>query len=1433
MQHQRPDIHGHTESIDTMPTGRRKLSRAAPQPLRLEPRLMFDGAAVATTAEVVHEASPVLDTHEADATEVPIILPAVESPTSQVREILFIDPTVADWQTLTGGVRSDVETVVLDPHEDGLKQIAQFLSSHSGLAAIHLVSHGSGGDLILGGRDYTADSLSTYADDLQIIGGALKPGGDILLYGCNIADGVAGTALLNTLAQATGANIAASSDDTGSQAMGGDWVLERSVGSIEASAFADLSSLQTYDGRLATVSLSGANGWTAIMFGVNKDPQGDSQAGAADTDIVGDANHGSLYTAYDDNGTATTADDRLLFRLRIDNPTSASPATFSGVAVVGMDANLDGRIDLFMSVDGRNNTQAVRLLDPGTGANISPNTTTTSPLPAGWLANNGVYSFSSGNFAATTVTAISEPHWNGDNDVGNAGGTDIFISWSVPIADMTTVLAKPSPVDRNGVVGPRGLNGISGFTKDTTVQYVTFTQPQPGPINGDLNGVGGSYDKNATFASLTTFTAPMSASNPVPVSTLVNITDNVAGVATGNITFTFTFSEGVTGFDASDITVNGGTAGAFTTVAPDTYTLVVTPNAGVDNGTAAVSIAAGAAQSISGSLPTAAASAGQAYDTLAPAIGIDQLAGAVTGRPTITGTSDLPDGSLVTINVDTDNNPLTANVIYQVLVSGGAWSLNTASIAPVSGTLPSSGLTSYSKITATATDAAGNSTTATALNRPTVTSLSTNDTTPVITGTWCKTDGDVLTVTVGGATYTLAPSGNTWSIDLGSAVPSSGTLSPLVAGNTYSVTATMTRNGVPVSDTTSSELSVTSAPVVTVDITGGATASGSDTTPSISGSSANAGGFVIVQLAPGNDGDLSDAVTYSVATVVDGSWSLDTGTATPISGTAPSAGYIGAVGIRATNSAGTVADTQVLTISTPTVTIGSITSAAATDAYGSVNNSGAGANYLNITEDNSVAISGTATNGFAVNLTINDASGNSVAANNLTVTGGSWSASGLDLSNLDSGTLTVNATLVGTAISATNTSVTHDKIPNQIFITNQTTIPKTQATISGSSTLGSGVGLTVTIRNSTDMSTIWSGTATTDASGNWSVTTPNGTNLVGANTGNVIIKVAPTSTNTDAAGNITQLVTRNPQAVQNGAANTSDTITIGTIAGDNLITANEIGSGLSLTGTTNLTTAATSAFTITVTDGTVTQTATVVSNVSGTWTATLTQSQVQALHNGELVVTAKVNNTTSGISVSSVALPPLSLATPTLVITDDTPGTATGDVIFTFTFSEAMTGFTASDITVTGGTKGSFSGSGTTYALAVTPTASCFGCIAVSVASGAANGTSTSVVAENKPAGAPLTTNDDTPTIAGTWTNVAGDTLSVTVHGVTYTVGSGLNVSGNAWSLTTGALAAGTYDVVAKVSRSGTEKTDDTSNVLVIATSASVDISGGASISTN
>lgn len=74
--------------------------------------------------------------------------------------------------------------------------------------------------------------------------------------------------------------------------------------------------------------------------------------------------------------------------------------------------------------------------------------------------------------------------------------------------------------------------------------------------------------------------------------------------------------------------------------------------------------------------------------------------------------------------------------------------------------------------------------------------------------------------------------------------------------------------------------------------------------------------------------------------------------------------------------------------------------------------------------------------------------------------------------------------------------------------------------------------------------------------------------------------------------------------------------------------------------------------------------------------------------------------------------------TPTLVITPDGPLTNANPIVFTFSFAVDVSGFDASDITVTNGTKGPFTGSGKTYTLAVTPTAN--GAVTVACPYGAA-----------------------------------------------------------------------------------------------------------------
>ena len=82
---------------------------------------------------------------------------------------------------------------------------------------------------------------------------------------------------------------------------------------------------------------------------------------------------------------------------------------------------------------------------------------------------------------------------------------------------------------------------------------------------------------------------------------------------------------------------------------------------------------------------------------------------------------------------------------------------------------------------------------------------------------------------------------------------------------------------------------------------------------------------------------------------------------------------------------------------------------------------------------------------------------------------------------------------------------------------------------------------------------------------------------------------------------------------------------------------------------------------------------------------------------------------------------PVDTTAPVLTITDNVAATtATGDVTFTFAFNEDVgTTFTVDDITVVGGTKGTFTRtSGTGATLVVTPTANSAGMIQLSVAAG-------------------------------------------------------------------------------------------------------------------
>ena len=214
----------------------------------LEARFVFDAAAAATVAQsrvdaggqAEHhgeQAAPADQAHTANAERTDIAPAAGPHETASTpgrHEVVVIDRSVPDLDTLLAGVPASAEVILIDSTRDGLDQLANALRGRTDIDAIHILSHGSEGDLRLGTSDLTAASIQgRYAADLAAIGAALSPDGDLLIYGCDFGGGAAGAHAVDLLAQATGADIAASDDATGDSALGGDWDLEVHEGQIE------------------------------------------------------------------------------------------------------------------------------------------------------------------------------------------------------------------------------------------------------------------------------------------------------------------------------------------------------------------------------------------------------------------------------------------------------------------------------------------------------------------------------------------------------------------------------------------------------------------------------------------------------------------------------------------------------------------------------------------------------------------------------------------------------------------------------------------------------------------------------------------------------------------------------------------------------------------------------------------------------------------------------------------------------------------------------------------------------------------------------------------------------------------------------------------------------------------------------------------------
>ncbi|WP_315338591.1 Ig-like domain-containing protein [Pseudomonas grimontii] len=391
---------------------------ASPMIMFLEPRMLFDGAVAATVVDAAQpDAQPTAEAAKTPTADQPA---DTHAPQGQVdatqvavpgKSVLFVDSRVKDSASLLEGVATGTQVVQLDATKDGLQQIADYLDSHQGVSSVQIIAHGNAGDLWLGNSYLSADNVQARSEVLAQIGQDMNVGGDILIYGCYTAEGERGLSLVDSLAQLTGRDVAASTDRTG---LGGDWDLEIATGNIESANVLSASAMSEYQWGLAT--------WTAT----NNLNAGVGSLRAALTS----AQNGDIVTF---NNTMTIG---LTSVLVIDK----------NVTIDG-DLNNDNVADV--TLDGQYRTQVI---------NVTAGTTATLDglvITRGMAAGNG----------------------------GN-GGDDALVSKGGGIYNAGTLTLKNVTVTANAASGGGGGGGV-------TPQYAGGGGGGGGAITGGTGGKGG------------------------------------------------------------------------------------------------------------------------------------------------------------------------------------------------------------------------------------------------------------------------------------------------------------------------------------------------------------------------------------------------------------------------------------------------------------------------------------------------------------------------------------------------------------------------------------------------------------------------------------------------------------------------------------------------------------------------------------------------------------------------------------------------------------------------------------------------------------------------------------------------------------------------------------------------------------------------------
>ena len=410
--------------------------------------VLVDVLAQAPVLNAVNAADPVLDTPSTSDQAAPTAgdtpINGTESDSemqpdmmevARIRELVFVNENVAGYQQLIADLQGEdsnriIEVVVLKGDRDGIEQVSEILAVRSDLAAVHFISHGTDGQILLGNSSLDSTTLQQNIAAISSWGNALTETGDILFYGCNIAAGSAGQHLLNDIARITGADVAASSDLTGNAKSGGDWVLEYENGEIETDLTFSPGAQQHWSGVLATFTVNTTVDTVDVTpgDGLAQDAAGNTSlraavmeanalAGADTIDLAADVY--TLTLPGTDEEAATTGDLDITSELTINGMGSGATIIDGGDLDRVFHINWTGRATISgLTIQNGGNVAhggGIRITGGGGGGRMTLDNVVicnnTASVSGGGIFNDGVITISdveiSGNTSGDTGGGLS------------------------------------------------------------------------------------------------------------------------------------------------------------------------------------------------------------------------------------------------------------------------------------------------------------------------------------------------------------------------------------------------------------------------------------------------------------------------------------------------------------------------------------------------------------------------------------------------------------------------------------------------------------------------------------------------------------------------------------------------------------------------------------------------------------------------------------------------------------------------------------------------------------------------------------------------------------------------------------------------------------------------------------------------------------------